>query len=293
MDGIFNINKPPRKTSFRTVALIRRLSGEKHVGHAGTLDPDATGVLPVCLGKGTRIIEYLMDTTKAYRARIEFGTATDTFDSSGTVVYHGDVSGITRKTLESALDKFRGDIEQVPPMYSAIKHKGQPLYKLAREGITIPRKKRKVKILQLRLIYWRKPVATIDIECSKGTYVRSLANDLGEYLGCGAHLKNLIRTRNGDFTIENAVSITELERAFRESTWQQLLYPIDYPLRDIPSITVDGARENDIRNGKRITVENAEKKAKYCRAYAEDGRFLAILRQTSEKGVWQPKKVLA
>ena len=141
MDGIFNINKPRGKTSFRIVAQIRRLSGEKHVGHAGTLDPDATGVLLVCLGKGTRVIEYLMNSTKAYRARIELGAATDTDDSSGKITRQGDISDINHEAVESALEKFRGDIEQIPPMYSAVKHRGQPLYKLAREGKTVARKK--------------------------------------------------------------------------------------------------------------------------------------------------------
>ncbi|MGD9143059.1 MAG: tRNA pseudouridine(55) synthase TruB [Dehalococcoidia bacterium] len=291
MDGIFNINKPRGKTSFRIVARIRRLSGEKHVGHAGTLDPDATGVLPVGLGKGTRVIEYLMDNTKAYRARIEFGTATDTYDSSGKITQRGDISGINRKAVESALGKFRGDIEQIPPMYSAIKHRGQPLYKLAREGISIARKKRKVTIHKLKLVYWRKPVATVDIECSKGTYVRSLAHDLGEYLGCGAHLRNLVRNRSGIFSINDAISMQQLERAFRQGSWRQYILPVDSVLRDFPSVTVDDDSEKDIKNGKRIMLESVEKQSKYCRAYSGDGRFLAILRRTPEKSVWQPKKV--
>jgi tRNA pseudouridine55 synthase len=291
LDGIFNINKPRGKTSFRIIARIRRLSGEKHVGHAGTLDPDATGVLPVCLGKGTRVIEYLMDNTKAYRARIECGAATDTYDSSGKITQRGDISGINREAVESALGKFHGDIEQIPPMYSAIKHRGQPLYKLAREGINIARKKRKVTIHQIKLVYWRKPVATVDIECSKGTYVRSLAHDLGEYLGCGAHLKNLVRTRSGDFILDDAVTMPVLERAFREGSWRQYLLPIDYVLRDFPSVTVDDDSGNDIKNGKRIILESVEKQSKYCRAYSGDGRFLAILRRTPENSVWQPKKV--
>ena len=298
MDGIFNINKPRGKTSFKIVALVRRLSGEKHVGHAGTLDPDATGVLPVCLGRGTRVIEYLMDTTKSYRARIEFGASTDTYDASGRITQEGDVSPLNRQTVETALEKFRGDIEQIPPMYSAVKHQGQPLYKLAREGITIERKKRKVTLHHLKLVYWRKPVATVDIECSKGTYVRSLANDLGEDLGCGAHLKNLVRTRCGDFNIDDAISVPELRQTFRQGNWEQFLQPIDIVLRDFPSIVVDDVGENDIKNGKRLTPSQiqtdealAEYSSKYCRAYAEDGRFLGILCRTQEKGVWQPKKV--
>ena len=298
MDGIFNINKPAGKTSFKIVALIRRLSGEKHVGHAGTLDPDATGVLPVCLGRGTRIIEYLMDTTKAYRARIEFGSATDTYDSSGRITRQGDVSDINRNLVEAALENFRGTIEQTPPMYSAVKYQGQPLYKLARAGITVERKKRKAIIHQLKLIYWRKPVATVDVECSKGTYIRSLAHDLGQNLGCGAHIKSLMRTRCGDFSIDDAVSIPQLEQAFRQGCWEQFLHPIDIVLRDFPSIIVNDTVEDDIRNGKRLTFEDnelsggkTENSLKYCRAYSEDGRFLAILSRAKDEGVWQPKKV--
>jgi tRNA pseudouridine55 synthase len=232
-----------------------------------------------------------MDNTKAYRARIEFGTATDTYDSSGKITQRGDISGINRKAVESALGKFRGDIEQIPPMYSAIKHRGQPLYKLAREGISIARKKRKVTIHKLKLVYWRKPVATVDIECSKGTYVRSLAHDLGEYLGCGAHLRNLVRNRSGIFSINDAISMQQLERAFRQGSWRQYILPVDSVLRDFPSVTVDDDSEKDIKNGKRIMLESVEKQSKYCRAYSGDGRFLAILRRTPEKSVWQPKKV--
>ena len=299
MDGILNINKPRGKTSFRIVALIRRWSGERHIGHAGTLDPDATGVLPVCLGRGTRIIEYLMDTTKAYRARIEFGAATDTYDSSGNITRQGDISNINRETVKTALDKFRGTIEQIPPMFSALKHGGQPLYKLAREGISVERKKRKVTIHRLELVYWKKPVATVDIECSKGTYVRSLAHDLGEYLGCGAHLKNLVRTRCGIFDISDAISLPQLRRFFSNGNWQQHLYPIDSVLEDFPALVINREAEEDFKNGKRLmpqqySVESpgTNEASRYGRAYAKDGRFLGILKRTAEEGIWQPKKVM-
>ncbi len=298
MDGILNIDKPAGKTSFKIVALIRRLSGEKHVGHAGTLDPDATGVLPVCLGQGTRIIEYLMDTTKDYRARIEFGTSTDTYDRSGRITRQGDISDINRSIVETALAAFRGKIEQTPPMYSALKHKGQPLYKLARTGISIPRKKRRVIIHRLKLVYWRKPVATVDIECSKGTYVRSLARDLGEYLDCGAHLKSLVRTRCGLFSINDAVSVPQLKQAFRDDNWEQYLHPIDIVLRDFPAIVINPDSEDDIKNGKLLFPGHYKTdgvitgdSSNYSRAYSGDGRFLGILRRTKDEGVWQPKKV--
>jgi len=298
LDGILNINKPRGKTSFSIVAMVKRLSGEKRAGHAGTLDPEASGVLPVCIGKGTRIIEFLVDTTKTYRARIEFGAATDTYDNSGRITRQGDITGINRKKIESALDSFRGSIQQTPPMYSAVKHHGQPLYKLARAGISVERKSRTAVIHRLELISWRTPVATVEVECSKGTYIRSLAHDLGQALGCGAHLKSLIRTRCGLFDIRDAVSISQLEAAFDYGYWQHFVYPMDMVLQQYQAVVVNDATEAIIRKGSPVVLErnspgeNGHPGKKHCRAYSLDGRFLGILRHVPEKGVWQPKKVL-
>jgi tRNA pseudouridine55 synthase len=206
LDGILNIDKPAGRTSYSVVAAVKRLAGERRVGHAGTLDPDATGVLPVCLGQATRIIEFFTDTTKTYRAVIELGIATDTYDASGKITQRSDPSKIDRAMFESALVSFRGAIRQTPPMYSAVKQRGQPLYKLARAGVTVERKPRPVTVHRLELIAWQPPSATLEIECSKGTYIRSLAHELGQTLGCGAHLKNLMRTRSGIFDVKNSVS---------------------------------------------------------------------------------------
>jgi tRNA pseudouridine55 synthase len=299
LDGILNIDKPAGKTSFGVVAMVKRLTGERHAGHAGTLDPDATGVLPVCLGRGTRVIEFLMDTTKIYRAQVELGKATDTYDGSGKITRQGDPSGIDITGLERALDSFRGAIQQTPPMYSAVKHKGQPLYKLARAGIDVERKSRTVKIHRLELISWQPPVATLDIECSKGTYIRSLAHDLGQALGCGAYLKSLVRTRCGIFDIKDAISLSQLEEACRRGDWQQFLHPIDSVLQDMSMIVVDEAGEEAIRTGSPVTMELSDMQndtgdtgLKYCRAYNREGRFLGILQRNAEKGTWQPKKVM-
>jgi tRNA pseudouridine55 synthase len=292
LDGIFNINKPAGRTSFGVVAAIKRLTHERRAGHAGTLDPDATGVLPICLGQGTRIVEFLMDTRKTYRAEVELGKATDTYDGSGKVTYQGDTSGIDISKVEQALARFRGNIEQIPPMYSAIKHRGQPLYRLARAGIAIQRKSRKVTIYRLDLISWQMPLVTLEIECSKGTYIRSLAHDLGEALGCGAYLKNLTRTRYGIFDIEHAVSLTQLEEACKKGDWQQYLYPIDSVLENIKTIEVDEGGEAAIKTGsflKNVPSDNDEEK--YRRAYSKDGRFLAILTHDKDIGAWRPKKV--
>jgi tRNA pseudouridine55 synthase len=294
LDGIFNINKPAGKTSFGVVVMVRRLTGERRTGHAGTLDPDASGVLPVCLGQGTRIVEFLMDTSKTYRAGVELGKATDTHDGSGKTIYQGDISGIDINKLEETLARFRGNIEQVPPMYSAVKHKGQPLYRLARAGIAVPRKSRKATIHRLELLSWQPPLATLEIECSKGTYVRTLANDIGEGLGCGAYLKTLVRTRCGIFYIENAVSIEQLEEAIEKGNRQQYLYPIDSVLQDIPALTVDEDGEAAIKTGRPIKQrEDADddNQGKYRRAYSRDGRFLAILIRDKDSGRWRPKKV--
>ncbi len=227
MDGILNIDKPWGKTSFSIVSMVKRLTGERRVGHAGTLDPAATGVLPVCLGQGTRIIQFLLDATKAYRAQIEFGVATDTYDATGSITSKGDPSGVSREQLLSALTSFSGLIQQTPPMYSAVKHGGKPLYELARSGIKVERKSRLTWVYHLELIDWQPPVATIEVECGKGTYIRSLAHDLGQLLGCGANLKSLTRLRCGFFGIEDAVSMPQLEDALRYGYWQHFIYPIE------------------------------------------------------------------
>jgi len=299
LDGILNINKPQNKTSFSIVAMVKRLSGERRVGHAGTLDPAATGVLPVCLGRGTRVTEFLVDATKSYRAQIELGIATDTYDGSGQITQQGDPSGINQPQLESAFDLFRGSIQQTPPMYSAVKHHGQPLYQLARAGIEVERKSRPAKIYRLELIDWQPPVATVEVECGKGTYIRSLAHDLGQSLGCGAHLKSLVRTRCGLFDIKDAISTPQLEDAFRYGYWQHFVHPLDIVLLQYSAIVVNDATEDTIRKGGSLALEHGGNDSengchgeKHCRAYTLDGQLLAMLRLDPERGLWHPKKVL-
>ncbi len=293
MDGILNINKPWGKTSFSVVAMVKRLSGERRVGHAGTLDPAATGVLPVCLGQGTRIIEFLVDSTKTYQAQIELGMATDTYDACGKITQKGDPSGISQEQLESALASFRGLIQQTPPMYSAVKYQGKPLYKLARAGITIERRSRLTKIHNLELVDWQPPVATIEIVCGKGTYIRSLAYDLGQALGCGAYLKSLIRQRCGLFDIRDAVSVPQLEDAFCHGYWQHFIYPIDSVLSHWAAMVVSDDVGQSIKNGQSLALETRSSCENRCRAYDLDGRFLGVLRFNSERGQWQPEKVFS
>jgi len=301
MDGILNINKPKDRTSFSIVAIVKRLSGEQRVGHAGTLDPAATGVLPVCFGQGTRVVEFLVDTTKVYRAEIELGVATDTYDASGKVIQVADYSGISQCQLESALTSYCGLIEQTPPMYSAVKYQGRPLYQLARAGITVERKSRPTKIHKLELIEWQPPIFTIEVVCGKGTYIRSLAHDLGQTMGCGAHLKSLVRLRCGPFDIKDAISLPQLEDAFDYGYWRQFVYPIDTVLSHWSAIVVGDTDGQAIRNGRPLSLENNTCPGQYlpesvpektrCRAYALDGRFLGVLRFSAERGQWHPEKV--
>jgi len=275
---------------------VRRLSGERRVGHAGTLDPTATGVLPVCLGQGTRVTEFLVDTTKSYQAQIELGVTTDTYDASGKIIQKRDPSRISQSQLESALTSFCGLIQQTPPMYSAVKHQGKRLYELARAGIQVERASRPTRIYHLELTDWQPPIATIEVVCGKGTYIRSLANDLGEVLGCGATLKDLTRLRCGPFNIKDAVSVPQLEEAFRHGYWQHLVYPLDTVLLHWTAVVVSDSEEQVIKNGGPLALENYDSPAKLpsgnrCRAYNHDGRFLGVLRFDSKSGQWQPRKV--
>lgn len=294
MDGILNINKPQGKTSFSVVAMVKRLSGEQRVGHAGTLDPQATGVLPVCLGEGTRIIEFLAEATKAYRAQIELGVATDTYDASGKITYKGDPSGISQEQLKLALTSFYGLIRQTPPMYSAVKYHGKRLYELARAGIEVERKSRLARIYHLELVDWQPPVATIEVACGKGTYIRSLAHDLGQALGCGANLKSLIRLRYGLFDVADAVSLPQLGDAFRYGYWQRFVYPMDIVLLHWAAIVVNDDTGQLIRSGRSLDLkDDSGEQADYlrCRVYTLDGCFLGVLRFSPERGQWQPEKV--
>jgi tRNA pseudouridine55 synthase len=295
VDGILNINKPRGRTSFSVVSLVKRLSGVKRVGHAGTLDPAASGVLPVCLGQARRVVPFLHDAAKLYKAQVEFGVTTDSYDATGNVTARSDPSGLSRQQIVSALESFRGLIEQTPPMYSALKHKGRPLYELARAGIEVERKSRPVQIYRLELRYWRTPRATLEVECSRGTYIRSLAHDLGQSLSCGAHLKSLVRLKYGCFDIRDAVSLPQLEQGFRNGDWTKFIYPLDIVFQDWVAVVVDDAAAvADIRNGRPVTVEPGPPAgADRLRAYSGDGCFLGLLKFNREKGRWLALRVFS
>ena len=296
MDGILNINKTAGMTSYKVVAAVKRFSGQRRVGHAGTLDPDATGVLPVCVGKATRVVEFFMNAAKVYAAEIELGACTDTYDAAGTVTSRGDASFLTREAVEAALEAFRGEIEQIPPMYSALKYQGRPLYDLAREGVTVERASRTVTVHRLELMAWDSPLLKIEVECSKGTYIRSLAHDLGQALGCGAHLKTLARTRYGEFDISNAVSLEQVREAASDGKLETLLAPIDTALGGMTKVEVDETEAAMLKEGKILPRELPEETTagpfhRYRRAYDQQGTFIAILYRDKEASLWRPRKV--
>jgi tRNA pseudouridine55 synthase len=294
--GILNVDKPPGLTSHDVVDAVRRISGQRKVGHAGTLDPMATGVLLVCLGKATRVAEYLMAGRKRYRATIALGTSTDTYDAEGEVVSSGGATDFARADVEAALQHFVGRIEQVPPMYSALKHHGQPLHKLARRGQVVERQPRLVEIDEITLLGWTPPSLTIEVACSKGTYIRSLAHDLGQRLGNGAHLAALVRLASGRFRLEDSVSLERLEEAFQHGQEQAYLLPLDEALLDCPAMIVGAADARRIARGQPFSGEPPQSgsvEPTLYRAYGPDGDFLALVVYQFAAGRWQPKKVFA
>ena len=267
-NGILNVNKPEGKTSFTVVARLKRLTKERHVGHTGTLDPIATGVLPVCFGQATRIAQFITDSRKTYVAQIELGAVTDTFDREGSVIERNTPGDIEEKTIVATLSSFQGAISQVPPKYSALKYKGKRYYELARAGVPVEPRPRRIEIHSIELVDYRMPVITLKVECGKGTYIRSLAHDIGQNLGCGAFLKELVRVKSGPFSIEDSLSVPEFEDAVSQGIWKELLCPIDNPLSYFPAVTVNERDEKAIKNGCSIALEDESLiQDEYCRAY--------------------------
>jgi tRNA pseudouridine55 synthase len=208
--GIIAVNKPVGWSSFDVIRFLRRVTGIKRIGHAGTLDKEAEGVLVICMGSATKRVESLMDEEKEYIATIKFGERTDTDDSSGRVIEKKSTEGISREKIEKVIESFKGEIEQVPPMYSALKVNGRRLYKLARKGIEIERKPRKVLIKEIEVLRCNPPRCEIRIICGRGTYIRALARDIGEKLECGGYVEKLVRIRVGKFNIKDAIDVTKV-----------------------------------------------------------------------------------
>jgi len=284
--GFLNIDKPAGITSHDVVARVRRVVRQKRVGHAGTLDPAATGVLVVALGTATRLIEYVQEATrKQYLATVELGITTTTDDAAGEVLATSAVPEFDESALEGVLDQFRGATLQVPPMYAALHHGGRRLHELAREGIVVERAARPVAIDRLDLVTWQSPRLTLDIMCSKGTYIRALARDLGLALGCGAHLQALRRTAVGEFRIEQATPLSAIEKDGLDI--MSILLAAEQAVADWPRVQLDAGSAVRVRNGMAIAIDGVA--GDRVRAHGPDGRLLALLSRTGD--VWQPVKV--
>ncbi len=298
-DGILVVDKPAGWTSHDVVAKCRGMTGIRKIGHAGTLDPDATGLLPLCIGRATRIVEYLMDLPKAYEVRMKFGVETDTEDAAGTVIAEHDPGGITEDQIRRCLKGYIGEREQVPPMFSALKLNGKRLYQYARAGKVVERKPRKVIFYEIADLVFDLPFLTFRVRCSRGTYVRSLCRDLGRDLGVGGHLTALRRTESAGFDEGDAAPLNRLLEMDRQEILG-LLFPIDRPLRGMPHLTVLPDGERKISRGQVLTEEDLQtgeverRTAGRVRVYGPNGRFLAIGEyQFSAVGTLQviPKKV--
>ena len=290
MNGFLIVDKPSGVTSFSMVSLVRRLTGVRRVGHAGTLDPLASGVLPVAVGYATRFIEYMDDALKTYVASVRFGETTDTYDSTGTVTSSGDASGVTATAIEAALAEFVGEIVQTPPVFSAIKVAGKPLYQYAREGTDVTVASRTVYVERATLRSHEDGIAEIEVRCGKGTYIRSIAHDLGLRLGCGAHLAALRRTSSGGFGVVDARAPEELTAFASDGQLGEALLAVDRAVERRAAAILGSERSVDVACGRDIAFEPA-KAADLCRAYSAAGEFLGVLRPRGD-GRWHPEKVV-
>jgi tRNA pseudouridine55 synthase len=240
-----------------------------------------------------------MEQSKTYLAQIELGTVTDTYDAAGKIIQKSEYLTITPGQVEEALLSFQGTIEQRPPMYSALRYHGQRLYQLARAGLEVERRPRKVEVHSIKLIHFELPLLSTEIVCGKGTYARTLAHDLGQALGCGAYLKHLSRLKYGPFTIDEALSLPLVEEAFRQGQWQKLLHPIDIPLKHWPSFIASAEAVAALKNGRSFPLtplcqaEHSDTSQTFARAYTEQGHFLAVLSFERERQEWQPRKVFS
>ena len=282
------------------MARLRRASGVRRIGHAGTLDPLATGVLVVAVGRATRLIEYVTEVDKAYLAEVTFGVETDTYDAEGTVTTRAgedDVAQVTRARAEAALAQFRGVIEQRPPAHSAISIGGKRLYQLARAGQPVDAPLRTVAITTLKLREWNPPRAVLFMECSKGTYVRSLAHDLGAALGTGAYLSALRRTRVGPYRIEESVALETLEATLRAGDWRPHAVPLERAVVHLPPLTLTAAEQTRLEHGLTVTpaARTAPDAGTLCRALGPGGHLIAVVRVIQHDGERQirPEKVLS
>ena len=288
IDGVFLLDKPLGFSSNQALKKIQWLFNAKKAGHTGTLDPMASGLLPICLGEATKFSHRLLDANKSYIAIIHLGVTTSTGDQEGEVVSEKKVA-LNEAQLKDTLKKFIGDIAQIPPMYSALKFAGKPLYEYAREGIEIERKSRLIKIYDIKLISIEESIITIEVNCSKGTYIRTLAEDIGETLGCGAHLKGLVRTQTGNFKLSDALTIEALE-AMSMPSREKVLLPTDALLEGLSSIKLTMAQTEAIKKGQ--SIDFISENDKEVRLYSTSGQFVGV-GQPDLQGRLFPKRLIA
>lgn len=287
--GFVVIEKPAGVTSHDVVGAVRRMTGERRVGHAGTLDPAAVGVLPIAVGLATRTVEYLSDSSKGYLAEITFGVTTDSLDGDGTVSAISDTADLSLDQIEAVLPEFRGDILQVPPMHSAIKIDGRPLYERARKGEQIELDARDVTIHALEIVRWEHPVLEIYVYCSKGTYVRSLARDIGDAVGTGAYMSNLVRVSTGPFSLDDAWNLEELPELIENGYWEDIAAHPDTALSDRPVVILNEENATRWRNGSSVA---AQVPTGLVRVYDVLGNWLGVGAGDPETGVVKPEKVV-
>jgi len=288
--GILNVNKPAGPSSFAVVRIVRRLPGITKVGHGGTLDPAADGVLPILVNAATRLADFVHEWPKTYEATVTFGFTSDTGDREGTITPAGDPQTITRERVEAALPAFTGRIEQVPPMYSALKQGGEALYRKARRGEAVERRARVVEIFSIRLLDFDETakVGSLEVNSGRGMYVRSLAQDLGVALGCGAYLSGLIRTALGPLTVADAVPVATLVGA--GEGWTRWLLPMDLPLHNWPAVALDAAGAAAVRRGQAVPAPNST--AGRYRLLGPDGELLAWGEADASRRI-QPRAVFS
>jgi tRNA pseudouridine55 synthase len=289
VSGVLVVDKPVGLTSHDVVQIIRRGTGIRRAGHTGTLDPRASGVLVILVGPAVRLSEYVSASDKRYQATIRLGASTDTYDAEGVITSSTEVGDITEERFEDVLQHFVGQIEQVPPPYSAVKVKGRKAYEMARKGEEVDLEPRTIEVYSLEVLEWAPPEAVIDVYCSSGTYVRSLAHDLGRELGTGAHLVGLRRTKSGRFTLRDAVPLRRLQEAFDAGNWYRFLIPAAEALSDWPMVELNADQVELIRHGHRIPSDSGEKG--WARGVSEQGDLVALLEVDEEAQEWQPRKV--
>ena len=279
--GIINVYKEKGYTSHDVVAKLRGIAGQKKIGHTGTLDPDAEGVLPVCLGKATKVCELLTDKDKTYRTVLFLGQTTDTQDASGTVLETSDVSNLNESQVTEAVQSFVGEYAQIPPMYSALKVGGKKLYELAREGKTVERKARNVMIHSIKILRVDLPRVEMEVSCSKGTYIRTLCHDIGEKLGVGGCMESLLRVQVGRFVLADSLRLSEIQKAKEDGNLEKILQPIDSVFEQYRAVRIRPDQEKRLQNGnsfrKPDRLQNYDDQ-EMVRVYDSNGHFAAVYR---------------